>query len=130
MKRAKCAVFVFLKDGKFLVEKRPKTEDTDPGKTMLPGGHREPGESFDDTLKRECLEELNVEPTEYKFLCKQLHTTRAEVQECHYYIVTKWKGRIKRGDVGKLSWLSFEQKHLVDVEVDRKALSSLQAMPG
>ncbi len=126
MKRAMCVVFVLFKDGKFLVEKRPETDDTAPGKVMLPGGHRESGEGLEDTLKRECLEELSVEPTEYKLFCKQSYVARSEVQECHYYLVTKWKGRIKRGDVGKLTWLSFEQKHRIDVEVDRKALSYLK----
>ncbi len=53
---------VFLhKDGKVLIGKRALTKSFLPGKWELPGVHVEFGETVKDCLKRELIEEFNIE---------------------------------------------------------------------
>src|SRR3982751_4082227 len=55
---------VFLhKDGKVLIGKRAMTKQFFPGKWELPGGHVEWGENIEDGLKRELLEEFQIDIT-------------------------------------------------------------------
>lgn len=54
------AAGVIRREGRLLVQARP-----DPGRWQgyweFPGGGREPGESFDDCVRRECVEEVGLE---------------------------------------------------------------------
>jgi 8-oxo-dGTP diphosphatase len=59
MKRPRVGVGVFVKkDGKILVGKRKGSHGG--GTWALPGGHLEPGESFETCCKREVLEETGL----------------------------------------------------------------------
>lgn len=66
------AITAFIKNSsqnKFLVIKRHRNEIAFPGKWSFPGGKTERGENILTTLKREVLEEVNLEITnEIKFL--------------------------------------------------------------
>ena len=59
MKRVQVGVGVFVnRNGKILVGKRKGSHGT--GTWALPGGHLEPGESFETCCKREVLEETGL----------------------------------------------------------------------
>ena len=59
MQRPRVGVGVFVnKDGKILVGKRKGSHGA--GTWALPGGHLEPGESFEACCKREVLEETGL----------------------------------------------------------------------
>ena len=62
--RVGIAVFIF-KDGQFLMMQRQGSHGT--GTWSVPGGHLEFGESFEDTARREVLEETGVEITNIRF---------------------------------------------------------------
>jgi 8-oxo-dGTP diphosphatase len=62
--RVGIGVFVF-KDGKFLIQKRKGSHGE--GSWSLPGGHLEFGESFEDTARREVLEEAGIEIKNVRF---------------------------------------------------------------
>lgn len=62
--RVGVGVFVF-KDGKFLIQKRKGSHGE--GSWSLPGGHLEFGESFEETARREVLEEAGVEIKNVRF---------------------------------------------------------------
>ncbi len=130
MEEVKCVVFVLVKDGMFLVERRPKTEDTDPGKVAIPGGHVDAGESLEEALIRECKEELDVEPVEYKHFYEGAYPTEFENQRCHYFAVTEWKGKIRAKETGKLKWLYLSQAEVLDTSIDKEALWALRHVMG
>lgn len=126
MKDTKCVVFVFVKKGKFLVEKRPETEEIDSGKVTIPGGHVENNESLEDALVRECKEEIGVEPVGYRKFYEGEYTTGNENMACYYYAITKWKGKIRAMEVATLSWLRFSEADKLDVLIDREAIMALK----
>jgi 8-oxo-dGTP diphosphatase len=57
-------VFVF-KDGKFLMLRRRGSHGN--GSWSIPGGHLEFGESFEDTARREVMEEANLQIKNVRF---------------------------------------------------------------
>ena len=59
-----CSCGVLIKDGKILLQKRE-----DDGSWALSGGCLEFGETFDDALKREIKEELNIDVIDYEMIC-------------------------------------------------------------
>ncbi len=55
-------LFVFNKKGEILLQKRSATKDVQPGKwDTSVGGHVSPGETVEDALNREALEELGLQ---------------------------------------------------------------------
>lgn len=126
MENTKCVVFVFVKEGKFLVEKRPETEEIDPGKVTVPGGHVEDNESLEDALVRECKEEIGAEPAEYRKFYEGKYTTGKENMTCYYYVVMKWKGKIQAKEAATLGWLRFSEVDKLDVPIDREAIMALK----
>lgn len=126
MKHVKCVGFIVLKANKFLVEKRAIDDEIDAGKVAIPGGHVEKGEDLEGSLIRECKEELDITPLEYKFVYNCPYITELEIQDCYYYAVTKWAGKISQKDSGSLKWISFKQKELLDINEDRQAVDHLQ----
>ena len=71
--------FIMLNDLQVLLEKRSEQKETDPGLITIPGGHIEHGETQVEALFRGLNEELNVVPTDYKYLCPLPHNERAAV---------------------------------------------------
>ena len=123
MKKASCVVAVIISGASVLTERRASDDDTDAGALALPGGHVEASESLADALKRECLEELSIEPVRAKAFCCLKHPTPNEVQDCHYYLVTEWKGSLKTSE--RLAWLPLNQSSKLDLPADRTALEKL-----
>jgi len=70
---------LFNNKGELFLQKRAMTKDLLPGywDTSV-GGHLSPGESIDEALKRETLEELGLKVFTYKFLKKYIWESQRE----------------------------------------------------
>ncbi|HCE2385201.1 TPA: NUDIX domain-containing protein [Vibrio parahaemolyticus] len=119
-----CISFIMLNGSKVLLEKRSEQKETDPGLITIPGGHIEYGEAQIQALFRELDEELNVIPTEYKYLCSLYHPTK-ELQLIHYFIVTGWAGDITAHEADEVKWYSL-QANQVGIAADSIALKELE----
>lgn len=84
---------LLYRDGRILLGKRAATRASYPNVWDLPGGHREPGESFAQTLIREIEEELGITLTAFAPLAT-ISIRRSVVEvELHVYLVTDWDGK-------------------------------------
>ncbi len=119
-----CISFIMLNGSKVLLEKRSEQKETDPDLITIPGGHIEYGETKIQALFRELNEELNVIPTEYKYLCSLYHPTK-ELQLIHYFIVTSWAGDITAHEADEVKWYSL-QVNQVGIAADSIALKELE----
>ena len=108
--RVGIGVFVF-KDGKFLIQKRKGSHGD--GSWSLPGGHLEFGESFEDTARREVMEEAGIEIKNIRFGAV---TNDHFIDENKHYVtiwmLSDWKkGAVKNREPEKCTkqiWSTFD----------------------
>jgi 8-oxo-dGTP diphosphatase len=103
------AAGVIIRNGKIFIARRSGSQDPLAGTWEFPGGKIRPGESPQECLKRELLEELNIEVAVEEF-----------VTECTYFyphVSIKlmaykcfWKsGEIRLIDHGDFAWVTPEE---------------------
>lgn len=134
MEFCECVTFFLIKDDKVLIEKRRDDKPLDPGLIAIPGGHVEKGETFEQALKREVLEELGLKVTSFNYVCSLFHYAKVkssdlkieEVQRIHYYLINEWEGEIQSLEAASLEWLPISEIDAIDVEADRVAMGELQ----
>ena len=95
------------KDGKYLMMHRVKKEnDINKDKYIGVGGHFEYGESPDECLKREVMEETGLTLTEYRARGIVTFIYGDEVVEyMHLYTATGFEGDMIECDEGNLEWI-------------------------
>jgi len=89
-----CVGALLRRDGRILLGKRAATRAWYPDVWDIPGGHCEPGETYDEALARELCEEIGVTALTWEPLAV-LHspdTTPDEAYILHVYNVTTWRG--------------------------------------
>jgi len=84
-----CKGFILDEEGKVLLVKRAKNADSFPGKWDLPGGHIHKGESKEDGLSREILEETGITienpvSLEYNSIPNQF-----------FFVIEQWDGEVQ-----------------------------------
>ena len=74
---------------------------------VFPGGGMEGGESREDTLQREILEELGTKPINYRMLLETDLPAKAEGIMIHFVVyIGKVEGRLKLGeDIQGVKWV-------------------------
>lgn len=117
-----CVCFILVDKNSFLVEQRSLKKKVDPGLVTIPGGHIEVGELPEVALKREVKEELNVRPVKFRLVAKLRYFGKQEHQLVYYFVVSKWKGKIKRKEAAKIFWLDFKEYKKLDLDVDKRAI--------
>ncbi|MDR1529697.1 MAG: (deoxy)nucleoside triphosphate pyrophosphohydrolase [Burkholderiales bacterium] len=92
-------------DGRFLLTQRPK-EKVYGGYWEFPGGKSEADETLPQTLRRELLEELDIEIAPPKFWrSEKYHYPHAYV-ELNFFLVTYWRGEIRGRENQAFSWIA------------------------
>ena len=118
------AAGIVLRDGKFLVEKRRLDKEADPGYVEIPGGHAEPGETIEQTLRREMKEELGITVLKERYLGSSLATaTNGERGRIHYFLVEEWKGEIVSNEAERVYWESDVAN--LSIRPDRSVIKAL-----
>ena len=115
---------ILLEKGRFLVERRRLDNEADPGYVEIPGGHVEPGETFEEALRREMKEELGIKVESARMVGKALTTaTNGEKGKIHYFHVEKWQGRIQSNEAERVYWESDISK--LSIRPDQRAIRNL-----
>lgn len=86
-----CVGALVVRSGAVLLGRRASDREFLPGAWDTFGGHIDPGEREEDTLRRELVEELGIEPTQWQ----RLETIRGQTPapwQLHLYAVTAWRG--------------------------------------
>jgi 8-oxo-dGTP diphosphatase len=107
MKRFSAAVFV--SGGKILLGKRSSKRLFYPGVWDFIGGHCLGQETFTAALVRECSEEIDVVPLEFKLL-KHIDESPRFILEV--FVVTRWQGSIRNVNQSEhetVSWFTVEE---------------------
>jgi len=93
-----------------LLHRTKKKDDPNEGKWIGVGGKFEDGESPEECMKREVLEEtgLTVERYQYRGIVTFVSDT-AETEYMHLFTVDKFSGEVSQCTEGELSWIASEQ---------------------
>ncbi|MFW5866096.1 MAG: NUDIX domain-containing protein [Nanoarchaeota archaeon] len=97
-----------------------------PGKTVIPSGHVETGESYEKAMKRELKEELNLIPKEYSYICSLLDRSDEGLLRIHYYVITAYSGEMKKNEAEELKWIQLHDTSALSFEVDCRAIQEYQ----
>lgn len=118
-------VGIVTNGNRFLVERRRRDEDVDPGIICLPAGHVKSGESLEDALKREMIEELGIQVKEAKFVCRNFYVaSNGERQNANCYLITEYEGTPVCKSAQEIFWEDSIQN--LSLEVDRKTISKMK----
>lgn len=99
------------RDGRYLMLHRTKKEnDENRDKWIGVGGKFEEGESPEDCMRREILEETGLSVTGFRY--RGIVTFVSDVYPCEYmhlFTCTAWTGTPKECDEGDLAWIAKEE---------------------
>ena len=120
-------VGIVVRDDKFLVERRRLDETVDPGIVCLPAGHVEPNEGLEDALKREMMEELDIQVNDMKFVCKNFYVaSNGERQHAYCYLVTDFEGEPVCKAAQEIFWEDNIEN--LSLEVDKKTVRKMREL--
>ena len=123
MKTVETVSFILIKDDKVLVERRRFDRVNDPGAVVVPGGHVEPGETHQEALRREMMEELLLEGSEFRFFDRMLCESTTEYQMNHWYICEDWEGVPNPTEAEEVFYIGGDELHKLSLPNDRAVLT-------
>lgn len=100
-----------FKDGRYLMLHRTKKEhDANRDKWIGIGGKFEEGESPEDCMRREVLEETGLSVTCFRYSgIVTFVSDRWEGEFMHLFLITDWTGTLRACDEGDLEWVAEEK---------------------
>lgn len=117
-----CVGFLLVQKNRFLAEKRKKTKRLDPGVWAIPGGGIKKGESPEKAAKREAMEELGIHANKMDWLCSLPYYNPIQNLVMHYFVFSKWTGKIRTLEAEKLEWIPVSKASKLGACVDRQAM--------
>lgn len=123
-KRANCVSGIIISEDRLLVEKRQSDDAADPGLVAIPGGHVETGESLEDAIVREMIEELGIVVKKARLVGEESWVASdGEKQKIHYFVIEEWQGKLRAREATAISWESELSKlGLPDKRIMQKVL--------
>ena len=117
------------RDGKYLMLHRTKKEnDENRDKWIGVGGKFENGESPEDCMRREVLEETGLTVTAFRY--RGIVTFVSDIYPCEYmhlFTCTDWSGELRECDEGELAWIGKQELRRLSLwEGDRIFLDLLE----
>lgn len=113
-------LLVLNKEGHILLQKRSPKKDVAPNKwDTSVGGHIEAGESLEDALKRETLEELGFECAKPVFLYSYIHSNSYE-SELVYTYICNYEGpfAFNKDEIDEIRFWNLEEiKNQLDIDL-------------
>lgn len=111
---------IIVKSGKILIQKRSQKVRNDRGKWEIPGGGIELGETQEEALKREVMEEVGIEVEPVELLSVYDNIIPADKQ---HWIAPTYLCKILKGDPqimepeksDDLKWFSLEEAKKLDL---------------
>ncbi len=126
MKVVEVAAGLIHHEGRYLIARRKPGVHL-AGYWEFPGGKREPGESFEDCLRRELLEELSIQvdvPVPYRII---RHDYFEKTVELHFYRCAIEEGQATPNDCAEIRWvLPEELRHFKFPPADQVIIDALQ----
>ncbi len=119
--------FILVRGGKVLVERRREDRETFPGAVVIPGGHIESGESYEEACRRELWEELGVKCNRFTFYDRMLCITDVESQLNRWFICEDWVGEPHCTEAEETFWIGRGEVDRLDLEEDHKVIMRLFA---
>ncbi len=103
----------FVKEGRLLLARRAAHKATYPDCWDIPGGHVEPGETVEQALVREAMEELGVTPLQFEevgIFAEPLPEQYGEARH-HFFAVTEWRGEpsLTGDEHTELRWFTLDE---------------------
>lgn len=106
-----CTLVFLLRNGKILLAMKKRGFGT--GKWNGPGGKCEPGETPEQTMIRECEEEVGAKPTKYEMVADARFTNIATAEpwklHIHVYVCHQWQGEIVESEEMAPKWFKIDQ---------------------
>lgn len=102
---------MILVDGKFLVLHRPSRSRSYPGKWSLVSGHVEYGESFEETSRREIMEETQIQVSYPNADCAPFRVREGDiVYNVHTFLYLLTSAEVKLNDENtEYRWISLDE---------------------
>lgn len=97
------------KDGKYLIAKRLFSKDVIAGKFEFPGGKLDPGETEEEAIEREIMEEFGVTVKCERFVTNNQYRYPTRAIDLRLYECAYVSGTFNLTDHSEIKWVTLDQ---------------------
>lgn len=123
--RKTVVALILKKDGLYLVERRRPNDPRDPYSIVFPGGHVEENETLEEAIKREAMEELNIELINPKIIYEAEYDNHNEKQKLYWFLCSEYKGVMQNNVAEELLWINSSESEKLTYQVGRDAFNAI-----